>query len=90
MEDRIVEKKELLAMLTEIYDQLEELESVLESNLTGLRQNWHDEQTGKIVACEKKLQTIENELTAFSETQSETEREKNAQKTKSMQLELGF
>jgi exodeoxyribonuclease VII small subunit len=87
MQGKIVEKRELLAMLTEIYDQLEELESVLESNLSGLRQNWYEDQTDKITVCGNKLETIENELTAFSETKSETD---NAKGSKSMQLELGF
>lgn len=77
-------------MLTEINDQLEELENVLESNLSALRQNWYDEQTDKITACGNKLEAIENELAAFSETKSEAARNGAANSTKSMQLELGF
>lgn len=90
MQGKVVEKEELLLMLTEIYDQLEELESVLESNLSGLRQNWYEEQTEKMAACGNKLTAME-EVMAFSETKSiETDKNGNAKRAKSMQLELGF
>ncbi|WP_264738375.1 hypothetical protein [Cytobacillus firmus] len=87
MQGKMVEKDELLAMLTEIYDQLEELENVLESNLSGLRQDWYYEQSEKLEVCESRLEAIEEDMTVI---RSEADNIENAKRSAGMKLELGF
>ncbi|MBN8200241.1 MULTISPECIES: hypothetical protein [Bacillaceae] len=87
MQGKMVEKDELLAMLTEIYDQLEELENVLESNLSGLRQDWYYEQTEKLEVCESRLEAIEVDMTVIK---SEADNIEDAKRSAGMKLELGF
>ncbi|MBG9546549.1 hypothetical protein ACOSZF_02400 [Cytobacillus firmus] len=87
MQGKMVEKEELLAMLSEIFDQLEELESVLESNLSGLRQDWYYEQSEKIEACESRLEVIEEDMSAIK---SEADSIESAKRSARMKLELGF
>ncbi|KON87272.1 hypothetical protein AF332_10865 [Sporosarcina globispora] len=90
MQGKMVEKKELLAMLSEIYDQLEELENVLESNMAGLRQNWYYEQSEKIEVCGDRLEAIEEEITAISAQKSEADKIESTKRSAGMKLELGF
>ncbi|KAF0818764.1 MULTISPECIES: hypothetical protein [unclassified Cytobacillus] len=87
MQGKTVEKEELLAMLSDIYDQLEELENVLESNLSGLRQDWYYEQSENIEACESRLEAIEEDMTVIM---SEAENIESAKRSARMKLELGF
>ena len=61
MEKR-VNKEELLSMLTEIYDQLEELEQTLEENFSDRRQSLIEEQMSKVSNCETKIVKFENSL----------------------------
>jgi hypothetical protein len=52
-------QEKLLSMLTEIYDQLEELEGVLENSLAGLRDDIYQQQTIQINKSEDTLNSIE-------------------------------
>ena len=56
------EKEKLLTMLTEIYDQLEELESVLEASFSDHRIRLNKEELNKISVPEKRLSMMEKEL----------------------------
>ncbi|KOP83202.1 hypothetical protein ACFFHH_08090 [Cytobacillus solani] len=90
MDKKIIAKEELLSMLTEISDQLEELEGILETSLSKARQNVQSEYTAKIIACEEQLTALENET---ANTLKENEALANASKLhrpNSMKLELGY
>jgi hypothetical protein len=53
-------QEKLLTMLTEIYDQLEELEAVLEHSLTDLRGNLSKQQSSKITLIEHDLSILDS------------------------------
>jgi predicted RNA-binding protein len=82
-------QEKLLAMLTEIYDQLEELEEVLEHSLSDLRGNLYQKQSTQLNFCEEKITDIEeayrNEMNV---TKNVIENQPNHKKT--LKLELGF
>lgn len=78
-------------MLTEIYDQLEELESVLEASFSDLRYSLNQEEQEKLTIPVQKLSAIENII----ENQSAAhgildEYSDNNQVAKALKLELGF
>ncbi|MHC0035764.1 hypothetical protein [Pseudoneobacillus sp. C159] len=52
----------LLVMLTEIYDQLEELEGALEQSLTDLRSNLYQQQESNLEFTNTKLEKVEIKL----------------------------
>ena len=80
------EKEKLLSMLTEIHDQLEELESVLESSFSNLRHSMNEEELNKMIEPKLKLLTIQNEL-----EQKQTRNENStSQITRAMKLEMGY
>ncbi|MDQ0271039.1 hypothetical protein [Cytobacillus purgationiresistens] len=66
MKPKMVEKDELLLMLKDIYSQLEELEMVLEENLSNIREDWHEQQADRMTACNEKIAALD-ELPAGKE-----------------------
>ncbi|MDQ1145294.1 hypothetical protein QE429_002121 [Bacillus sp. SORGH_AS 510] len=86
------EKEKLLTMLTEIYDQLEELESVLEASFSDLRSNLNRQEQEKLTKPMQKLTVIENKLEDQNGLQMETDvyGEKNNPVATPLKLELGF
>ncbi|MGG3562564.1 hypothetical protein ABES03_13305 [Neobacillus rhizosphaerae] len=91
MNKPLSEKEKLLTMLTEIYDQLEELESVLEASFSDLRYSLNQEEQEKLTIPVQKLSAIENII----ENQSAAhgildEYSDNNQVAKALKLELGF
>ncbi|MEH7331341.1 hypothetical protein V7161_01645 [Neobacillus drentensis] len=85
------EKEKLVLMLTEIYDQLEELDSVLEASFSDLRISLNKEEQSKINDSALKLSFIENKIDqvnlAFFENSLESSKNPAA---KRLELELGF
>ncbi len=85
------EKEKLVSMLTEIYDQLEELDSVLEASFSDLRISLNQEEQSKINDSALKLSFIENKIDqvnlAFFENSIESNKNPAA---KRLELELGF
>ena len=91
MNKPLSEKEKLLTMLTEIYDQLEELESVLEASFSDLRSSLNQEEQEKLTLPVQKLSAIENKIENQSATQGILdEYSDNNQVAKALKLELGF
>lgn len=82
-------QEKLLKMLTEIYNQLEELEEVLEHSFTDLRGEHYQQQVNKINAGEIKISNIEGayiEQTLANKNVLELPQNLN----KGLKLELGY
>ncbi|MEH7303486.1 hypothetical protein [Neobacillus drentensis] len=56
------DKEKLISMLTEIYDQLEELEVVLEASFSDLRKSLDKEEHDKILESKQKLYGLEQTI----------------------------
>ncbi|MBO0958192.1 hypothetical protein J1P26_00480 [Neobacillus sp. MM2021_6] len=84
MNKPLSEKEKLLSMLTEIYDQLEELESVLEASFSDLRINLNREQQEKISAPAQRLSDMEYKIA------NDLPESNLNQIPKPLKLELGF
>jgi hypothetical protein len=87
------EKEKLVTMLTDIYDQLEELESVLEATFSDLRTNLNKNELNKITVPKQRLTVIENELFNVDGNQilnDEIIDSSRCQASRSLKLEMGF
>lgn len=85
------EKEMLLSMLTEVYDQLEELEQVLEASFSDLRHNLNNQELNKISSTEIRLSKLEKEIEKINPDSKETETEMNLNPvTRALKLEMGF
>ncbi|MEH7272603.1 hypothetical protein [Neobacillus vireti] len=84
------EKEKLLSMLTEIYDQLEELENVLETSFSDLRNQMNHEELLKLSSPVQKLYKLELELDRINPVSDECAVEQNNSVTRALKLELGF
>jgi hypothetical protein len=90
MNSSLPEKEKLLSMLTEIYDQLEELEIVLEASFSDLRIQMNNEELNKLSAPVQRLSKLEEELDKLNPTTNKVNVEQNNSVTKSLKLEMGF
>lgn len=82
-------QEKLLTMLTEIYDQLEELEAVLENSLTDLRGNLYQQHSASMTLSEEKLNCIEQAYNdEFFVNQIKSDNYQN--RKQALKLELGF
>ena len=86
------EKEKMLTMLTEIYVQLEELESVLEASFSGHRLNMYSEEQQKLTVTLHHLSDIEGKSSKVNPELSHVEILDPTLSTvpKSLKLELGF
>ncbi|EKN69566.1 hypothetical protein BABA_09076 [Neobacillus bataviensis LMG 21833] len=84
MNKPLSEKEKLLTMLTEIYDQLEELESVLEASFSDHRINLNREQQEKISVPVQMLSDMEYKIA------NDLPDSNLNQIPKPLKLELGF
>ena len=85
MNSSLPEKEKLLSMLTEIYDQLEELEIVLEASFSDLRMQMNNEEQQKLTAPVQRLSKLEKELDRITPP---TENSNSV--TRALKLEMGF
>lgn len=91
MNKPLSEKEKLLSMLTDIYDQLEELESVLEASFSDLRISLNKDEQIKISDTSKKILFTESKIDHVNLTFFENSLEPNQKHTsKRLELELGF
>lgn len=91
MNKPISDKEKLLTMLTEIYDQLEELESVLEVSFSEHRTNLYESELGKITESKQRLVNIETESYKLDTCRNKPELSSNpGQAIKPLKLEIGF
>lgn len=85
MNSSLPEKEKLLSMLTEIYDQLEELEIVLEASFSDLRIHMNNEEQRKLSAPVQRLSKLEKELDRINPPA-----ENSNSITRALKLEMGF
>jgi hypothetical protein len=90
MDKKIIAKEELLSMLSEISDQLEELEGILETSLSKARQNVRSEYTAKIADCGEKVTALENETALLLKANEGLGTSSQLHRPNSMKLELGY
>jgi hypothetical protein len=93
MNKPLTEKEKLLMMLTDIYDQLEELESVLEASFSDLRCSLNKEEHSKLTIPLQKLSMLENKIDSEIVNPISTGELTDIpvhQTGKSLKLELGF
>jgi hypothetical protein len=84
-------QEKLLTMLTEIYDQLEELEEVLEHSLTDLRGNLYQQQADRIGNNEALLTNLEDSIHGQSSVNTNIiDFPQNQNQKKTLKLDLGF
>ncbi|UQD52517.1 hypothetical protein C0971_11190 [Bacillus methanolicus] len=62
MKELNVQKKELLMILGEIYDKLEELDSVLHNSITEYKKDFQAEHLKRLSVCEERLKAMELEM----------------------------
>lgn len=62
MNKPLSDKEKLISMLTEIYDQLEDLEVVLEASFSDLRKSLNKEEQDKIMDSKQKLFGIQQKM----------------------------
>lgn len=84
---QISEKETLLSMLTGIYDQLEELESVLDTSFSEHRNHLKEDEYKKILHVKEKLKKLESKNFPLNKDCFEPLLYKDKG---SMKLELGF
>jgi hypothetical protein len=89
MNSSLPEKEKLLSMLTEIYDQLEELEVVLEASFSDLRVRMNHEELKKLSAPQQRLTKLEKQLERGFPSKEEEERDPSSL-TRALKLEMGF
>lgn len=87
MKDNQIPKEELLEKLTEIYDQLEELERALDTNLSEHRKKMINEQTAKMMDCNNLISKLENK---FNGKISFFNRSRKTRMHSNVKLKLGF
>jgi hypothetical protein len=88
MNKPLSEKEELLTRLTDIYDQLEELESVLEASFSDHRISLNREEQEKFTVPVQRLSEIGEKIAPY--TTKELSDCNRGHGSKSLKLELGF
>jgi len=90
MNEKMVKKEELLSMLAEIYNQLEELESVIESNMSSVQENMQMDFSNRVASCDQSLSALEFKFDGSLEPDSSDTERSHSNLPRSMKLELGF
>ncbi|MFJ5715768.1 hypothetical protein [Neobacillus sp. NPDC093127] len=91
MKKSLADKEQLLTMLTGIYDQLEELESVLEASFSEQRVRLNMEEQRKLMKPIQKLAFMEKTLNKIDPIYNEEIADFNPnQLSKTLKLELGY
>ncbi|WHZ01506.1 hypothetical protein QNH48_21280 [Neobacillus sp. YX16] len=90
MNSSLPEKEKLLSMLTEIYDQLEELEIVLEASFSDLRIQMNHEEQKKLLEPIHRLSMLEMELDKINPSPHESTADHSISVTRALKLEMGF
>ncbi len=83
-----MDKDEILVMLSELNDQLVEMEQVLQTSLEELRSEWIADHQFKLDECGKRLSAVEHSLDLTGDTDSEMRIGFTGKKV--VKLELGY
>ena len=93
MNKPLSDKEKLISMLTEIYDQLEELEVVLEASFSDMRNSLDREEQDKVTVIKQKLCGLEKSIDTVN-ANAISNLELNCSNpnhiSKALQLEMGF
>lgn len=90
LEKESIQKEELLEKLTEIYDQLEELEKTLDTNLAENRKKAINDQFTRLMSLESRITRLENACNSGPLKFIEKKRKGEAVQGQNMKLELGY
>jgi hypothetical protein len=92
MSETIVQKEKLLMMMTEIYNQLEELEFVLETSFTELHDNWKNEELNKFAEPNQRISNLEKNIVEnpYKKFEEQKDTSYTDQKSSSLKFELGY
>ncbi|WP_019155981.1 hypothetical protein [Robertmurraya massiliosenegalensis] len=90
MEKEHVQKEELLEKLTEIYDQLEELEKTLDTNLAENRNKILNDQFSRLMSLDSRITKLENAFDNGPLQFIEKRRKTSLTQSSNMKLELGY
>ncbi len=90
LEKESIQKEELLEKLTEIYDQLEELEKTLDTNLAENRKKAINDQFTRLMSLESRITRLENACNSGPLKLIEKKRKGEAVQGQHMKLELGY
>lgn len=89
MNEPVSEKDLLLMMLNEMNEQLEELDSIIETSFSELRSHWFREEVKKLSVCSKRVSLIESKK-INSHYRGEFASSSDKKQTSSLKLELGL
>ncbi|MDP4083842.1 MAG: hypothetical protein Q8934_04415 [Bacillota bacterium] len=90
MNGEMSQKEKLLLMMTEIYNQLEELETVLEETFADLHETYFDDEVTKLTTIDHKMTNLEKKFEEIQFGES-TEWEMNhSKKSPTLKFELGY
>ncbi|MEH7125260.1 hypothetical protein V7122_15575 [Bacillus sp. JJ1532] len=90
MKKNVKAKEELINMLSEIYNQLEELETVLDSNFSGIRNELQINCSDQISACTKSMEALETEAAYYQAKSGKADVKENFHRQPSIKLEIGY
>lgn len=90
MNKPLSDKEQLMSMLTEIYDQLEELEVVLGASFSDLRKSLDKDEQAKLIVSKQKLQGLERSIDKIHTITLEATGNHSNHVSRALQLELGF
>jgi hypothetical protein len=91
MNKPLSDKETLISMLTEIYDQLEELEVVLEASFSDLRKNLDKDEQAKLIVSKQKLKGLEKSIDLVNSISNIEITSANPNHLSgALQLEMGF
>jgi hypothetical protein len=90
MNNPLSDKEKLISMLTGIYDQLEELEVVLEASFSDMRRSLDKEEHAKIRTSEQKLLGLEQTIDKVYSISNIQAGDSQNHMSRSLKLELGF
>ncbi|MBT2726246.1 hypothetical protein J7E63_04735 [Bacillus sp. ISL-75] len=85
------DKEKLISMLSEIYDQLEELEVVLEASFSDLRKSLDKKEQAKLIVSKQKLMGLERSIDKVNSISNlEIACANPNHVSRALQLELGY
>lgn len=90
MNAELSQKEKLLLMMTDIYNQLEELESVLEDSFSNLRETYYAKEIVRISELDKKMVNFEWEMEQIHVEDYPEWDINQTKKSPSLKFELGF
>ncbi|WNS73994.1 hypothetical protein RRV45_13825 [Bacillus sp. DTU_2020_1000418_1_SI_GHA_SEK_038] len=90
MKKNVSAKEELINMLSEIYNQLEELETALDSNFSGIRNALQMDCSDHLSSCTDRMQALETEIAYYQAKSGKADGKESTQRQPSIKLELGY